>query len=154
MNPKLKKVEIYIDGGVRGNQKKENIGAWAAVLKYGPYIKEIYDVVRNTTNNRMELTAAIMALKQMKRFDIPVEVYTDSAYLYNCINQKWYKKWEDNGWMTSKNEPVENRDLWIQLLDLIEQFKFISFFKVKGHSNNEGNNRADELVNYAMDKFQ
>jgi ribonuclease HI len=150
----MNKVVIFCDGGVRGNGKENNVGGWGAILKYGPHTKEIYDGVRNTTNNRMELTAAIMALKEMKRFDIPVEVYTDSAYLCNCINQRWYKKWMDNGWMTSGNKPVENRDLWIQLIDLIQKFKFISFFKVKGHSGVELNERADKLANMGMDKFK
>lgn len=144
-------VEIYTDGGCRGNQKENNIGAIGVVLKYGQHIKEYSQVYRNTTNNRMEIQAAITGLKHMKRFDIPVVIKSDSAYLVNCINNKWYESWLNNGWLTSTRKPVENRDLWIELIDLMEKFNSISFVKVKGHSTDEGNNRADELVNIAMD---
>ena len=147
------KVIIYTDGGCRSNQTENNIGGLGVVLQFGGHKKEHYRGFRNTTNNRMEIQAAIDALKLMKRFDIPVEVRTDSAYLCNCINNKWYKNWMNNGWLTSAKKPVENRDLWIDLLELIEQFQFISFTKVKGHSDNDGNNRADELANLAMDKM-
>lgn len=147
------KVIIYTDGGCRSNQKENNIGGLGVVLEFGGHVKEHYRGFRNTTNNRMEIQAAIDALKLMKRFDIPVEVRTDSAYLCNCIRNKWYENWMKNGWLTSAKKPVENRDLWIDLLELIEQFQFISFTKVKGHSDNAGNNRADELANLAMDKM-
>ena len=147
------KVIIYTDGGCRSNQAENNIGGLGVVLQFRGHEKEHYRGFRNTTNNRMEIQAAIDALKLMKRFDIPVEVRTDSAYLCNCINNKWYKNWMNNGWLTSAKKPVENRDLWIDLLELIEQFQFISFTKVKGHSDNAGNNRADELANLAMDKM-
>ena len=147
------KVIIYTDGGCRSNQTENNIGGLGVVLQFRGHKKEHYRGFRNTTNNRMEIQAAIDALKLMKRFDIPVEVRTDSAYLCNCINNKWYKNWMNNGWLTSAKKPVENRDLWIDLLELIEQFQFISFTKVKGHSDNDGNNRADELANLAMDKM-
>ena len=147
------KVIIYTDGGCRSNQAENNIGGLGVVLQFRGHEKEDYRGFRNTTNNRMEIQAAIDALKLMKRFDIPVEVRTDSAYLCNCINNKWYKNWMNNGWLTSAKKPVENRDLWIDLLELIEQFQFISFTKVKGHSDNAGNNRADELANLAMDKM-
>lgn len=145
------KVVIYTDGGCRGNHEKTNIGGWGTVLQYGEHTMELYDGVRNTTNNRMEITAAIMALKQMKMFNIPVEIYTDSAYLCDCINKKWYKKWMSNGWINSARKPVENRDLWIELISLVEKFPFISFIKVKGHSGHPGNERADELANMGMD---
>ena len=148
------KVIIYTDGGCRGNNGKENnIGAIGVVLQFGEHTKELHQGYKNTTNNRMELQAAIRGLQLMKRFDIPVEVRSDSAYLVNCINNKWYKKWMNNGWLTSSKQPVENRDLWIMIISLIDKFSFISFTKVKGHSTNEGNNRADELVNLAMDNM-
>lgn len=141
----------YTDGGCRQNQNKENIGGYGAVLLYKGHKKELYQGFRNTTNNRMEMTAAISALKSMKRYDIPVEIRTDSAYLCNCMVKKWYVNWMRNGWMTSTGKTVENRDLWIQILELVEKFKEVRFVKVKGHSTDEGNNLADLLANKAMD---
>lgn len=149
----MNKVVIFCDGGVRGNGKENNIGAYGAVLKYGEYTKEISEAFKDTTNNRMEILAAIKSLEELTRFDMPVEIHTDSAYLCNCINQKWYVRWQSNGWRTASKKPVENQDLWEQLITLIEKFPFISFFKVKGHAGNELNERADALVNMAMDSF-
>lgn len=146
-------IVAYCDGGCRGNSKKENIGGYGVALFYRGHKKEIYQAFRNTTNNRMEITAAISALKQMKRFDIPVEIRTDSAYLCNCMNNQWYAKWINNGWRTSSGKTVENRDLWQELLDLINKFKQVRFKKVKGHSTDEGNNLADLLANKAMDSI-
>ena len=93
----------------------------------------------------MELTACIRALEEVKRRDIQIEVYSDSAYIVNCINQKWYKKWQLNGWKTSKKEPVENKDLWLRLLELLDRLP-VTFTKVKGHANIELNERADFLA--------
>ncbi|WP_255256039.1 ribonuclease HI [Priestia megaterium] len=149
----MNKIIIFCDGGVRGNGKESNIGGYGAVLQYGEYTKEIFEGVRNTTNNRMEIQAAISALKELKRFDIPVEINTDSAYLCNCINNRWYVRWMNNGWVTSARKPVENRDLWIELIELMNKFSFIGFKKVKGHSGNELNELADQLANRAMDSI-
>jgi len=147
----MEQVIIYTDGGVRGNHQRENVGGWGAVLKYGPHVKELYNGVRNTTNNRMEIKAVIEALKAMKKYNIPVVVHSDSAYVVNCMNNKWYQKWRNNGWMTSANKPVENREMWMELIDLVEKFSFITFVKVKGHSGNELNELADRLANKGMD---
>lgn len=144
------KIIIYTDGACSGNQNDENIGGFGAVLIYKDFRKEIYGGEINTTNNRMELKACIKALEALKRKDIPVEIYTDSAYLCNCFNQKWYVKWQKNGWMNSKKEPVENKDLWSELIDLVNSFNKISFVKVKGHSGIELNELADELANRGM----
>lgn len=122
-------------------------------LEFGQHKKEIYRGVKNTTNNRMEISAVIGGLKTLTRYDLPVEILTDSAYVCNCIQKQWYKKWMNNGWMNASKKPVENRDLWLLLIAEIEKFKFISFTKVKGHSTNEGNNRADQLANMAMDSI-
>ncbi|MCK5004753.1 MAG: ribonuclease HI, partial [Candidatus Aminicenantes bacterium] len=102
-------VEIYTDGACSGNQFKDNLGGWGAVLFYGDKKKEIFGGERNTTNNRMEMKACIMGLREMKSTDIQIKLYSDSAYIVNCINKKWYMKWEKNGWKTSKKEPVENK---------------------------------------------
>jgi len=147
----MNKIIIYTDGGTRGNGKECNVGGFGAVLQYGNHTKEIYQGFRNTTNNQMELKAAIEALKQIKKFNIPVYVYSDSAYLVNCMNQKWYKKWMNNGWITSSKKTVENRELWIELIELVQKFTFITFIKVKGHNGNPLNERADQLANLAMD---
>lgn len=149
----MNRVIIYADGGARANGKENNVGGYGVVLQYGNHTKELYQGFRNVTNNQMELKAVIEGLKAMKKFNIPVEVRTDSAYVCNCINQKWYVKWMNNGWVTSAKTPVENRELWIELLDLIDKFAFIQFTKVKGHSDDEGNNRADYLANKAMDEM-
>ena len=149
----MDKVTIYTDGASRSNGKENNIGGYGVILQYRGHTKELYQGFRNVTNNQMELKAAIEGLKAMKKFNIPVEVKTDSAYLCNCINQKWYVKWMNNGWVTSSKTPVENRELWIELLDLIDKFAFIQFTKVKGHSGDPGNERADELANKAMDEM-
>ena len=150
----MDKIIIYTDGACSGNQHDTNIGGYGAVLIYRGHCKEIYDGEVNTTNNRMEMKACVESLKKVERRDIPVEVYTDSAYVCNCINQKWYVKWRKNGWKNSKKEPVENKDLWVELLDLVESFDNIEFIKVKGHSGVELNELADKLANKGMDKVR
>lgn len=149
----MDKIVIYTDGACSGNQNKENIGGYGAVLMYKDNKKEIFGGEINTTNNRMELKACIEALKALKRRDIPIVVYTDSAYLCNCINQKWYEKWRTNGWINSKKDPVENKELWQELLDLFEGFENIRFLKVKGHSGVEYNELADALANKGMEEL-
>lgn len=150
----MEKIIIYTDGACAGNQNSENVGGYGAILLYRGHEKEIYDGEINTTNNKMEMKACIEALKTLKRKDIPVELYTDSAYVCNCINQKWYVKWRKNGWKNSKKNPVENKEMWIELLDLVEALEDIRFFKVKGHSGVPLNERADDLANKGMDKYR
>lgn len=150
----MEKIIIYTDGACAGNQNSENVGGYGAILLYRGHEKEIYDGEINTTNNKMEMKACIEALKTLKRKDIPVELYTDSAYVCNCINQKWYVKWRKNGWKNSKKNPVENKEMWIELLDLVEGLEDIRFFKVKGHSGVPLNERADDLANKGMDKYR
>ncbi len=142
-------IEIYTDGACSGNQFKNNVGGWGAVLISGRNRKEIFGGEQNTTNNRMELKACIMGLKEIKRDDVEIKLYSDSAYIVNCIKQGWYLKWEKNGWKTSKKEAVENRDLWESLLGLIRKYE-VKFIKVKGHSGIENNEKADELANRGM----
>lgn len=147
----MSKLIIYTDGACSGNQSKENIGGWGAVLLYNENVKEIFGGEKNTTNNRMELTAVIEALKMIKNRKLPTEVYTDSAYICNCILQKWYINWEKNGWKNAKKQDVENQDLWKELLLLYRSFEEITFLKVKGHSGIELNEKADELANRGID---
>jgi ribonuclease HI len=119
------------------------------VLLYKGAVKEISGAERNTTNNRMELLACIKALEAVKNRSLPVAVFTDSAYLANCLLQKWYLRWQKNGWQTAGKKPVENKDLWLRLLALKEGFPRISFHKVAGHSHIELNERADHLAKEA-----
>ncbi|MGI6679595.1 MAG: ribonuclease HI [Dehalobacterium sp.] len=137
----MKEVTIYTDGACSNNPGP---GGWGAVLMYGEHQKEIAGFDPGTTNQRMELTAAIEALKSLKEA-CRVKLYSDSAYLVNAFNQRWLDNWQRNGWKNSKKEPVENQDLWKELLKLAEKHQII-WIKVKGHADNIYNNRCDELA--------
>ncbi|MFD1425930.1 ribonuclease HI [Kroppenstedtia sanguinis] len=143
----MKEVTIYTDGACSGNPGP---GGWGAVLIHGEQCKEITGGSRQTTNNRMELTAALEALKNLKQ-PCQVKICADSAYLVNCFKQKWYINWERRGWVNSRNEPVENKDLWQELLREVRKHE-VEFVKVKGHSDVELNNRCDELARKAIPK--
>jgi len=145
------KITIYCDGACSGNQFRDNAGGWGAILKYGDNVKEIYGSELNTSNQRMELTACIRSLEQLKSLKYAVEVYTDSAYLVNAIHKKWYLTWQKNGWRNSRKQPVENRDLWERLLKLISSRK-VAFIKVEGHSGDELNERADSLARKGIEE--
>ena len=147
------KIKIYCDGACSGNQFNDNKGGWGAILLFKEKKKEIYGGEKNTTNQKMELTACIKALETIKTQKYPIEVYTDSAYLYNCIKQQWYKKWKLNGWKTSNKKDVKNRELWENLTELIEKYN-PKFFKVQGHANNSLNEKADELANKGMQNIR
>lgn len=137
----MKEVNIYTDGACSGNPGP---GGWGATLMYKDTIKEISGYVEATTNNRMELLAAIKALEALKEPCV-VNLHTDSSYLYNAFTQSWISKWQKNNWKTSKKTPVENHDLWLRLIELNNIHK-INWIKVKGHSDNEYNNRCDFLA--------
>lgn len=143
----MKEVTIYTDGACSGNPGP---GGWGAVLFYGEHKKEMSGSADNTTNNRMELTAAIEALKVLKE-PCRVTLYSDSAYLVNCFHQGWYKGWLKNGWRNSKGQAVENQDLWKEILSLTDYHQ-IEFVKVKGHADNVWNNRCDELATGAISR--
>ncbi len=128
-------LKLYTDGACSGNQHDTNVGGWGAILEFGEHKKEIHGGEKNTTNNRMELTAVIEALKCLKRDGLTVQVFTDSSYVANCFRQKWYVKWEKNGWINSKKEPVENKEYWEQLLALVRRHQSVTFYQVKGHVN-------------------
>lgn len=137
----MKKVEIYTDGACSGNPGK---GGWGAVLVYNGTEKEISGAENNTTNNRMELTAVIEALKALK---VPCEVTvtTDSKYVCDAINQGWVYSWKKNGWKRGKNKPALNPDLWQTLLDELDKHK-VEFIWVKGHNGHPYNERCDALA--------
>jgi ribonuclease HI len=139
------RIIIYCDGACSGNQSTRNKGGWGAILEYKDNLKELCGGEHNTSNQRMELTACIKALEIVKGDGVQVDVYSDSAYLVNCIHQKWYMNWQKNGWKNAKKQPVENQDLWKRLLDLIHRHN-VRFHKVTGHSGVELNERADQLA--------
>lgn len=119
-------------------------GGWGSILMYKDIKKEISGGAPTTTNNIMELTAVIEALKLIK-YKCKIEIYSDSAYVVNAFNQGWIFNWMKNNWKTSGKEPVKNKDLWQELYNLVSKHD-VKFIKVKGHSNNEYNNRCDELA--------
>lgn len=141
----MKKVTIYTDGACSGNPGP---GGWAAVLKYGEHSMEISGFEAHTTNNRMELIAPIMALTKLNT-PCEVELYSDSSYLINAFTKSWLVSWQKRGWIKSDKKPVENQDLWKELLRLaaIHNVKWI---KVRGHADNPLNNRCDELARAAI----
>ena len=141
----MERITIYTDGAC---SKNPGPGGWGCVLIYRNHRKEASGNDPMTTNNRMELTAAIEALRLLKRSCL-VDLYTDSAYLCNAMNEAWLKNWKQNGWKTSNKRDVENRDLWEQL-DALCVTHTVKFHKVKGHSDNEENNKCDLLARNAI----
>ncbi len=141
----MKTVEIYTDGACRGNPGP---GGWGVLMRYSGRSKEIFGGSLQTTNNRMELTAAIEALRALRR---PCEVvlYTDSQYLRRGITQ-WMSDWRKRGWRTASRKPVKNEDLWRSLDELSSRHE-IDWRWVKGHAGDAGNERADELANAGLE---
>jgi ribonuclease HI len=133
-------VEIFTDGACLGNPGP---GGWGAILRFGRHEREIYGGEPLTTNNRMELTAAIAALESLTRRSA-VHLYTDSVYLRRGITE-WVLVWKQNGWKTRDKKPVKNVDLWTRL-DAATQLHNVEWFWVKGHAGHPGNERADQLA--------
>lgn len=144
----MEKVVIYTDGACSGNPGP---GGWAAILMYKGNKKEISGGSSKTTNNIMELTAVVEGLKLLK-YPCEVDLYSDSAYVVNSFNQGWIYNWLKNNWKTASKEPVKNKEIWQELYNLTKIHK-VNFIKVKGHSDNEYNNRCDELAVMERDKF-
>ena len=142
------RVEIYTDGACSGNP---GIGGWGAYLKYKDNVKELSGSAENTTNNRMELVAAIEGLKILKKSS-KVNLYTDSVYLKDGIT-KWIFNWQKNNWKNANKKDVKNKDLWIQLLEVVNKHD-INWIWVKGHEGNEGNEIADNLATSAISNFK
>ncbi len=137
--------DIYTDGACSGNPGP---GGWAAVITEGDNSREISGFEERTTNQRMELKAAVEALRAVPPGS-RVRLFSDSAYLVNCFNQGWIKRWQNNGWLTGKGQPVENQDLWRELLELSRDIK-VEWIKVKGHSTDRINQRCDYLARGAI----
>ncbi len=139
----MKKVQVITDGSCIGNPGK---GGWACILRYGEQSKELFGSSPQTTNNRMELTAAIQGLRALTE-RCEVDIVTDSEYVKNGIT-KWIANWKKRGWVTAEKKPVVNRDLWEEL-DLQVSRHNASWIWTKGHALHRDNNRADELANSA-----
>lgn len=135
------KLHIWTDGACKGNP---GVGGWGVLMRWGEHTKELFGGEELTTNNRMELSAVIAALKSIKR-PVPVVIHTDSSYVKNGITT-WISGWKRNGWRTSDRKPVKNIELWQELDRLVAQHD-IEWRWVKGHAGDPGNERADELAN-------
>jgi len=144
----MKTVTIYTDGSCEGNPGR---GGWAAILKYKDKERIISGGEPETTNNRMELTAALKALQTLQT-PCNVKLHTDSEYLKSAFTQRWIIKWQSNGWMTSQREPVKNQDLWKELWKQ-NQIHDVQWIKVKAHANNKLNNQVDRLAVKARNRI-
>lgn len=150
MKPK-KTVLLYTDGACSGNPGP---GGWGCVLSFQGKTKELSGHMPSTTNNRMEIFAVISGLGALKE-PCKVEVYSDSAYTVNAFREHWIDNWQQNGWMNSKKQPVENSDLWKLLLQIIRVKKHdVTFHKVKGHADDPLNNRCDQLATSAIKEYR
>ena len=141
----MKDVTIYTDGACSGNPGP---GGWAALLMYQGKERVLTGAERDTTNNRMELMAVVESLRVLKE-PVRAAVHTDSAYIANAFQQKWIDNWQRKGWMTAGKKPVKNQDLWKALIAQVERHD-VTFVKVKGHSDDELNNRVDRLAVEAL----
>lgn len=141
----MKKVDIYTDGACSGNPGK---GGWGAILIYNGVEKEISGNAPETTNNRMELLAIISALRALKE-SCEVTLYSDSAYSLDPFNKGWIYDWQKNNWKNSSKQEVKNTDLWLALLLEVKKHK-ITWIKVKGHADNEYNNKCDSIARKAI----
>ena len=142
------KIVIYTDGACSGNPGP---GGWGTILMYKGIKKEISGNMKDTTNNIMEITAVIEGLKQLKK-QSEVQIYSDSSYVVNAFKQGWIYNWIKKGWKTASGENVKNKELWQELYNLTKIHK-VEFIKVKGHSDNEFNNRCDEMAREAIKKL-
>jgi ribonuclease HI len=140
-------LEVFTDGACRGNPGP---GGWGALLRWGSTERELWGGEKDTTNNRMELTAVIQALRALTR-PVSVHVYTDSTYVMQGISN-WIHGWKKNGWKTKAKEPVKNADLWRALDEAVAQHE-IEWHWVKGHAGHHGNERADALANRGIDQL-
>ncbi len=145
----MKKVVLYTDGACSGNP---GVGGWAAILRHGSAEKVLTGGEEQTTNNRMELMGVISGLEALKE-GCEVEIYSDSAYVVNAFLQDWISYWLMSGWRTKGKKPVQNIELWQRLLNVCAKHK-ITWNKVKGHADNELNNRCDTLAVAEIEKIK
>ena len=164
--PSKKEIHLWTDGSSHNNEEFKGLGGFGYVLLYGDFsnadIHTEYCSKANTkvgwgegldtTNQREEIKAVIRGLQRITTSQIPIEVFSDSAYVINCMNQKWYNGWIKNGWKNSKNQPVSNRDLWEELLQTIKDNKLdVKFTKIKGHDGSYYNELADDLAKQGLE---
>ena len=147
IDPMTQIVEIFTDGACRGNP---GIGGWGALLRWGEHERHLFGAENHTTNNRMELMAAIEALASLKRPCV-VHLTTDSQYVRKGISE-WISQWQRSGWKTSSKKPVKNVDLWQRLMELAAPHR-VEWHWVKGHSGHRENEIADQLANKAIDEL-
>lgn len=145
----MKEIILYTDGACSGNP---GIGGWCAILEYNGVEKVLSGGEKLTTNNRMELYAVIAGLKALKE-KCKVDIYSDSAYVVNAFLQDWISSWVLNNWKTASKKEVQNVDLWKELLDLLNVHQ-VSWHKVKGHADNEKNNRCDKEARNYIEKLK
>lgn len=145
----MKEIELFTDGACSGNPGP---GGWGAILMYGPHKKEMSGGEAQTTNNRMELTGAISALRALKE-PCQVELYSDSKYVIDALSKGWARGWQKKGWVKSDKKPALNPDLWEQLLALVDRHQ-LHYHWVKGHASNPYNNRCDEMAVAESRKFK
>ena len=145
----MKKITIYTDGACSGNPGQ---GGWGCLLDYNGIKKELSGYEEDTTNNRMELLAVIKGLEALKE-PCEVDLYSDSAYTVNAFTEGWIMQWQLNNWKTANKKEVKNVDLWQKLIDLLCIHK-VNWFKVKGHADNEFNNRCDFLATNEIAKHK
>ena len=141
----MKEIDLYTDGACSGNP---GVGGYGIVLIYGNYIREYSGFNENTTNNQMEITAVIEGLKKVKEI-CKINIYTDSAYTMNAFSEGWIDNWIQNNWKNANKKPVKNKELWLELIDLLSKHEVV-WHKVKGHADNFYNNRCDELARAAI----
>ncbi len=137
----MKTVDIYTDGACSGNP---GVGGYCAILLYNGAEKVVSGSSKQTTNNQMEILAVIMGLKALKEPCI-VNLYSDSAYVVEAFNQGWINNWQKNNWKTADKKDVKNKELWVDLFSEFSKHK-VNFIKVKGHSDNEYNNKCDKIA--------
>lgn len=145
----MKRVTIYTDGACSGNPGP---GGWGAILEWNGHEKALSGGEKETTNNRMELSGVIFALQALKE-PCAVDLFTDSKYVFDAIDKGWLYSWRDNGWRKADRKPALNVDLWETLLPLLETHA-VTWHWVKGHAENEKNNRCDRLAVAESQKFQ
>ena len=146
----MKDIILYTDGACSGNP---GIGGYGFILMYKDKKKEFSGVDGDTTNNKMEITAVIKGLNQIKE-PCNVTVYTDSAYTMNAFDLGWIENWEKNNWKNANKKPVKNLELWQGLISAINRHNSVKWVKVKGHSDNVYNNRCDELARAEIEKYK
>ncbi len=149
MSESLPKVKIYTDGACSGNPGP---GGWGAILISGRHEKVISGGEAQTTNNRMEMRAVVEALKSLKK-PCDVEIYSDSALIINAMNKGWIDNWQQKGWKKADKKPVENKELWQEMLEAMKSHS-VKWIKVKGHSGHPLNERVDSIAVEASQKFK